>query len=180
MRATNAYKYVIVVFLLVALGFFALFLNYFRTPDTPQVPVYETRVAREVPVGWHEYKNEQYLFSVLYQDGMTVTEESKDDAMTITFQNAEAGTGFQLFIIPYSAPTISQKRFLADIPLGVREGEEKVFVDGVEAVQFWSKDVALGDTREIWFIKKPYLYEVTTLAPLATWLQEILKTWQFL
>jgi len=38
----------------------------------------------------------------------------------------------------------------------------------------------LGDTAEIWFVSGGYLYEVTTLKPLAGWLSQIMGTWQFL
>lgn len=45
---------------------------------------------------------------------------------------------------------------------------------------FFSKNIALGDTREVWFIKNGYLYEVTTLKSLDAWLTQILQTWKFL
>jgi hypothetical protein len=37
----------------------------------------------------------------------------------------------------------------------------------------------MGDTREVWFIKGGFLYEVTTYKQLDTWLAQILQTWQF-
>lgn len=43
-----------------------------------------------------------------------------------------------------------------------------------------SKDAVLGDTREVWFIRNGYLYEVTTLKPLEGWLQDIVQTWKFI
>jgi len=180
MKTGSIYKSILGALLVVVVGFLLFFGARQEPTDSPETPVYEESVAREIPDGWREYKNEQYLFSLLYPDGITVLEFVEQDTMTVTFEDTDTSTGFQLFIIPYSAQTISEERFLKDVPLGVREGEEKVFIDGVEAVAFWSKDIALGDTREVWFIRAPYLYEVTTLADLDPWLQNIIATWQFL
>jgi hypothetical protein len=168
---------VIVVAALVG-GFFAF--NTSKEKPAPLTPPVATSTIRETPPGWREYRNEQYLFSVLYPEGMKVAHGQDGDALIVTFEDAAVATGFQIFVIPYSQPVISEERFRADVPSGVREGEEKTYIDGAEAVQFFSTDMALGETREIWFIKKPYLYEVTTLRALDPWLQEIMETWQFL
>jgi hypothetical protein len=38
----------------------------------------------------------------------------------------------------------------------------------------------LGDTREIWFIRGGFLYEVATYKDQEAWLSEIMSTWKFL
>ena len=53
-------------------------------------------------------------------------------------------------------------------------------IDGASAASFYSTDVRLGDTYEVWFIHGGYLYEVTTLKPLDAWLQNIMQTWVFI
>ena len=62
----------------------------------------------------------------------------------------------------------------------MRQGAHDVMIDGATAASFYSTDTALGETAEIWFIHGGYLFEVTTLKPLAAWLSEIMSTWQFI
>jgi hypothetical protein len=38
----------------------------------------------------------------------------------------------------------------------------------------------IGDTREVWFIRGGFLYEVATYKELEPWLTEIMSTWKFL
>ena len=52
--------------------------------------------------------------------------------------------------------------------------------DGATAMSFYSKHPMLGEMAEIWFIHRGYLYEVSTVRSLDTWLSEIMLTWQFL
>jgi hypothetical protein len=49
----------------------------------------------------------------------------------------------------------------------------------VPATAFYGSNSAMGDTREIWFIRGGFLYEVTTYKELDTWLATIMLTWQF-
>jgi len=54
-----------------------------------------------------------------------------------------------------------------------------IAVDGAIGTAFYSTHAALGATREVWVVRGGFLYEVTTLKPLDTWLGEIIKTWKF-
>ncbi len=131
------------------------------------------------PPGFKEYRSYKHDFSLFYPEGLVVKEYNEGGgASTITFANNERG--FQLFIVPHTDSQISPERFMADVPSGVREGEVTTKVDGVEAVKFWSEDAALGATREVWFIHRGFLFEVTTLRPLDLWLEQILSTWKFI
>lgn len=170
------------VFVLVAAGLAGYFLIRSRAEQAPTLgntPGTPDTTARVIPEGWREYRNEQYRFSLAAPAGLTVKEFPKDGALTVTFEDVESATGFQIFVLPYAEEKITTERFVSDVPSGVLEGEEKRFVDSAEAVQFWSKDAALGETREVWFIKDGYLYEVTTFKHLDPWLQDILSTWRF-
>jgi hypothetical protein len=136
--------------------------------------------SRIPPKGMSLYSNSKYNFSIFYPEGLKINEyPDKTSAITITFQNTEEAKGFQIFIVPYSDSQISKKRFLADIPSGIRLGEKEIFIRGVPGVVFYSKDDFLGDTYEVWFIHKGYLYEVTTLKSDEVWLNSILNTWYF-
>jgi len=143
--------------------------------------VSESIETRHPPEGWREYKDITYHFSLLYPQELGVSERLEGgNAATITFQNVEKGMGFQIFIVPYSEQQISQERFKRDVPSGVQTDLENVTIDSAAGATFYSRDVLLGGTREIWFIRKEFLYEVTTLREQDAWLSGIIKTWLFL
>ena len=137
--------------------------------------------VRAVPPGMREYTDQRYKFSLLYPEALEVnTVDEGGGASTITFQNPSAGQGFQIFIVPFFEEQITDERFKRDVPSGVRTNVEEVMVDGAKGSAFYSRDLVLGETREVWFLKGGYLYEVTTLKALEADLLEVLKTWQFL
>ena len=53
-------------------------------------------------------------------------------------------------------------------------------LDGASARSFYGYDTVIGDTREIWFIKDGFLYEVTTYKALDSWLASIMQHWKFI
>lgn len=136
---------------------------------------------RTVPSGMREYRSVAYHFSLLYPQELTVAERQEGGgAITVTFQNVEKAEGFQIFIVPYKEAQVSAERFRKDVPSGVRESLTSVVVDGALGAAFYSASPALGATREVWFVHKGFLYEVTTLKPLEAWFRDILQTWKFL
>ena len=150
------------------------------TPDTLN-PATAAGEARHVPEGWREYRNTTHHFSLLYPQGLKVNEHPEGEgASTVTFQNIERGEGFQIFILSYAEPQVSEERFKKDVPSGIRTDVTDNAVDGAVGAAFYSKNALLGEMREVWFIRGGRLYEVTTLKSLETWLSEIMQTWQFL
>lgn len=135
---------------------------------------------RAVPAGMREYKSTEYNFSLFYPQELTVSPYNDNGAATITFQDPDAGEGFQIFIVPYSESKISDARFKEDEPSEVRESLSNITVDGATGAAFYSTDASLGTTREVWFVHGGFLYEVTTLKPLDSWLAGILQTWKFM
>lgn len=136
--------------------------------------------ARPIPAGAQEYRSRGYGFSLFYPQELSgVEHDDGGGASTITFQNVEKAQGFQIFIVPYREAQVSEERFRQDVPSGVRQALTDITVDGVAGAAFDSTDTALGATREIWFVHGGYLYEVTTLKPLDSWLSGIIQTWKF-
>jgi hypothetical protein len=137
--------------------------------------------ARTPPSGQLEYRNEQYKFALFYPNNLAVkTYDEGDGASTIIFQNAATVQGFQIFIVPYAGAQVSQERFMQDEPSGVRQSPKDITIDGATGTSFYSANAALGETAEVWFIHNGYLFEVTTLKPLAGWLSQSMATWQFI
>lgn len=140
-------------------------------------------VPAEPPPGYVQYKNERYGFSYYHSPEAVIKEyDEGGGAMTITQENSKKVRGMQIFIVPYSESTISEERFKRDVPSGIRKNVEKTFigVPQVEAVTFNSYDTFLGETREVWFIHKGYLYEVTTFKGVGDWFTPIMQTWRFI
>lgn|SRR3989344_6749506 len=136
---------------------------------------------RTPPAGAKEYRNTTYRFSLFYPEGLGVEEfDEGGGARTIIFQNPERGQGFQIFIVPYAAPQVSMERFKKDQPSGVMQDPHDLKIDGAIATLFTGKDAFLGDTREVWFIRGGYLFEVTTVKALDEWLGNIMLTWKFI
>jgi len=139
------------------------------------------RPARTPPPGFKEYRNEFYKFQVFYPDSLTVTEyKEKGSAITLTFQNADRSQGFQAFIAPFGGTTITETRIKTDEPSGVVIDLAEATIDGQKGITFFGHNDEMGDTREVWFIARGFLYEITTYKALDSWLRNIMGSWQFL
>ena len=164
-----------------ALGFGYYFLGGSAAPEIQGGGARAEAPARIPPAGWHEYRSERYILSLFYPENIRVEEyDEGGGATTITFQDTSSGQGFQIFIVPYNESLITEERFYADVPSGVRENVEDTTLDGVRAVTFNSLDERLGETREIWVIRNGYLYEITTFKGVGTWFALIIQSWRFL
>jgi hypothetical protein len=136
---------------------------------------------RDPPAGYKEYYDEAYRLSLFYPESLVVQKTDEGSgASTITFQSPAEERGFQIFVVPYAEPQITTEQFRKDAPSGVRKGLKDVMIDGATGASFYSENTALGETAEIWLIHGWYLYEVTTLKPLAPWLGDIMQSWKFI
>ena len=136
--------------------------------------------STQPPPDYIEYRNAKYGFSFYHtpQSSITVYDEG-GGAATVVLENFQKMRGFQVFIVPYSEPKISEARFHEDVPSGVRQNVQNTTLDGVQAVTFNSQDQVLGQTREIWSINNGYLYEITTFSGVGQWFAPIIESWQF-
>lgn len=136
---------------------------------------------RTPPQGAREYRNTTYRFALFYPQALGVKEyDEGNGARTIVFQNVGAAQGFQIFVVPYGASQVSLARFKEDEPSGVVQEPQTIQIDGALATIFIGSNVALGDTREVWFLHGGYLFEVTAPKSLDAWLAHIMQTWEFL
>lgn len=127
-----------------------------------------------------QYQSSAYHFSLYHSDKQVVNSyDEGGGAQTLTFQDVAGANGFQIYVLPYSDTQVSEERFKMDEPSGVRDNVRNATVGGAGGAAFYSKNTALGDTYEVWFIHGGYLYEVTTLKALEPMLNSILATWRF-
>ena len=171
----------LLVILVLSAGLYWFFPNLSFVPR-PSAPWQGEALPRgEAPAGWREYKSEQYGFSLLYPEDLSVKEYDEGGrASTITFENVETLQGFQIFIVLFDGEQITEERFRQDIPSGVRKNLMDITVGGATGAAFYSEHDLLGETYEVWFIHGGYLFEVTTLKPLEQSLQSVMNTWHFL
>lgn len=136
---------------------------------------------RTPPEGQLEYRNEMYRISLFYPQDLQVEEApGEGGTMTIIFEDDLGKEGFQIFVTPYNRDEITEERMALDIPSGVFLEPLDVMIDGTRATMFFSTNARLGDTREVWFIRNNFLYEVVTYRALDAWLSQIMATWRFL
>jgi len=134
----------------------------------------------QAPAGMKTYQSSLYGFSLFYPDDLTVTEDpGSDDTMVVAFDDSATHQGFQIYIAPDPDPKITQQRFQADEPSGVMNDPVNITLDGIPATEFGSTNTAMGESEEIWFLYNGYLYEVTAPQTLASWLLQVMETWQF-
>jgi len=173
-------KYTIIIIIgIITLGL----IFYFILPAfQPAEDVPQAQFIRIWPAGWLEYKSWIFKFSLLYPDDLIAKEYSEGKGTTIAFENQKTRRGFQIFVVPYGENQITPERFKSDVPSGVIEDQKDIIlIDGItRASMFYSQNMAMGDTREVWFIKNGFLYEVTTYRELDAWLSSIIQTWKFL
>ncbi len=131
--------------------------------------------------GYLSYTNQQYHFALLYPPNVRLKEyQEGGGAFTAAFQDLSTNEGFEVYVTPYSDSQVTLARFNEDEPSGVLEDPTTIVVDGTPAVMFYGSNAVMGDTREVWFIKGGYLYEVTTYKELDQWLSQIMATWKFI
>ncbi|OHA11518.1 MAG: hypothetical protein A3H71_01280 [Candidatus Sungbacteria bacterium RIFCSPLOWO2_02_FULL_48_13b] len=129
------------------------------------------------------YTSPDYSFSFKYPKGFNATELSDDNGDTVLVQKPEEKSGFQIYITPFDeAEPLTAARILQDMPASevidpkdVLMGEEKT----INAVIFLSTNSSFGKTREVWFVRDGFLYQVTTYEGQDNFIGPILETWKF-
>jgi hypothetical protein len=160
----------------------ASFYLYHPTSESRAIEPNGTAPLFDSPVvdGMKTYKSPVLHFELAYPQDLSVKEYGDADTSTIVFEDPKGEKGFQVFVVPYSGDTVSDKRFKMDEPSGVMKDPTQVVIDGTTAIAFWSSNTLFGETREVWFIKNGFLYEVTTYKDLDSWLAGVMATWKFI
>jgi hypothetical protein len=166
---------------LVAAAF--LWIVLYRAPARQTAPVSVAPAAASnltPPPNSKEYQSTTYRFSLYYPDDLTVSEQQgASGSMVVLFRDQMTGQGFDIFIVPYDEPKITQATFLMDEPSGVMNDPQNITIDGAAATEFFGTNPAMDASREIWFLRGGFLYEVTAPQPLDSWLLQIMETWKF-
>lgn len=152
--------------------------------------------VESVPRTHETYVHENPDFLLDYPQELEVEEYVEEDGVkTVVFAHPgnEAArevtdkSGFQIFITPYEDKNnLTRERILEDLPEAVIEEPLVVIVnpsapeaERIEGLTFWSASPDIGRTKELWFVRDGFLYEITTYAHLDEWLGKIMDSWRF-
>jgi hypothetical protein len=173
-----------ILILVAVLALLVVILGFIKKPeaspsdDSLQSP--SALYVKNLGDGTMAYYSPILRFILAYPQELIFKEYNEGSASIITFEDTVGDRGFQIFVIPYTDDKISQERFRMDVPTGIMNEARNITVDGVAATAFFSKDTALGDTYEIWFLNNGFLYEITTYGDLSDWLDELMTGWKFM
>lgn len=180
-------KIVPILIVLTALGLW-FWLFFASSPQPADRPLWQTASSTtnfsqvtEASTDLNTYRNSRYRFKLNFPSALNHREyDEGNGAMTIIFEDPTNNYGFQIFVVPYDLTYVSAERIKRDLPSGVVENQFEVKIGGAVGAIFASQNPVMGKTREVWFIKDGYLYEVTTYLELDPWLSQIMATWQWL
>lgn len=130
--------------------------------------------------GLKRFLHPTYHFSLLVPEEMIIeTYKEKGGAQTVTFEtpNTEPPRDFQIYIVPYNDEQITSSQIAKDTHgTAIGEPQDVILGSNVRGIIFESENSTLGRLREVWFLMKGQLFEVTTTAGNDEWLAEILGT----
>lgn len=149
--------------------------------QNPEPVVVEQKAFKET------YNSSKYGFSFNYPTGYTETsfQSAQPDGSlseTIIVQDAKNLQGFQIVISEFDEDIdMTEARIKADIPsLAITNPQEVTLGPTRKGLAFLSDNDAYGGaSREVWFVFRGNLYQISTYASLDSLLQQVLNTWQF-
>lgn len=133
------------------------------------------------------YTNKKYGFSVKIPENMVVSNfqegrygeviliQGKDDSK-------KDSAWVQVFALPFDEKgLVTPQRIHKDLPELEIDNPKYVVIgkNKFKALIFWSNESGLGKTREIWFERNGYLFQITTIYKYERILGEMLETISF-
>jgi hypothetical protein len=184
----------VITIIIVAVAAIAMY--FFKQHDAPPAPdswatgiINGTSTVNDLPsVLTNEnskvYKSEALDFSFRYPNDLNVSSVVNEGVTVVIVQNPEKAQGIQIMVSEFdeAGSVLTVERIKQDIPdlkitdpqtllLGASTGQGVAFLSD-------NQDFA-GNSREVWFVYKNHLYQISTYARLDTLLQSILVTWEF-
>lgn len=136
-----------------------------------------------VPALTQRYSNSDYGFTLSIPEDFEVREFGGDDSRSITFENADH-QGIQIVISPYDQKGVKKltKEMIQSAIPDMKISDEQILEVGrnYTGLAFKSDNDAFDkDSREVWFIYKDNLYQISTYSRLDDLLRSIFGTWEF-
>ena len=155
----------------------------------------EEKSSRQTPAGSKIYEDTDYGFSFFYPENFSIGAFSDaENTKTILVQNAEKTAGIQIFISAFDEDiALTAERIKKDVPdiamsdvKNISIGQEQrsdlsvpaLRSDLVTAVSFNSNNSS-GQSREVWFVYKSNLYQMSAPIAASGILDTIITIWHF-
>jgi hypothetical protein len=129
------------------------------------------------------YASKDYGFTFKYPKDFTTSEIPNDTGTAILVENIPQHIGAQIVISKFDGPDqdLTKADIAAQIPDLKITGEQEVLIGANrKGLAFMSDSPAFGgQSREVWFVYKGNLYQISTYAELDQFLKGLFGTWQF-
>ncbi|MEK7180033.1 MAG: hypothetical protein AAB706_01000 [Patescibacteria group bacterium] len=120
-------------------------------------------------------------FSFRYPKSFHTSTFSEGEGEIILVQTPSAEVGFQIFVAPFDeeGSALTAERIKKDIPdIFIQDPQPVTVTGGGKGITFISDSDNIK-TREVWFVTKGYLYQITTNLNSESLLVDVLKTFTF-
>ncbi len=127
------------------------------------------------------YKDELYNFSFTYPKGFTAGSFSDtDDTHTILVRDGKQAVFAQIFVSGFDEDIVlDEKRIKKELPDLVITDPKTVFIGEVQGIAFTSTNSLSSESREVWFVHKGNLYQVSAPIAQAGLFDIMIQTWKF-
>lgn len=138
----------------------------------------------EVPPLGEAYTNSEYGFSLTLPEGFTARAMARNAAgsRAIVLED-DRGNGIQIMVTPFEEDihALTAERIRRDVPDLAIENTQPVEIGANHTgLAFVSDNPAFGgSSREVWFVFRGDLYQVSTYLRLDELLQTMFQTWRF-
>lgn len=142
-------------------------------------PLLEEDPVFKEPVSFSALK-ESYShtgFSFKYSEGFKVSSSTVEGGEMVAVEN-EKGSGFQIFFSSFDEPgPITPERIWQDMPDMAINDPKNADLDGSKALVFYGSDEVMGETFEVWTVRRGKLYQITGPKTAEQLIIETLETW---
>jgi len=159
-----------------------------HAPTSAQTAAVETPAAQVqspyvVPDLTQPYKNDHFHFSLMMPAGFTAAETDSDGGgKTIVLQDT-SDNGIQITVTPFdeNIHSLTEERIHQDVPdLAITDPQPVDIGDNDTGLAFESDNPAFdGASRDVWFVFRGNLYQISTYKRLDPLLKAMFSTWKF-
>lgn len=175
------------IFIVSVLGFVFLgvggFIAYQFLISMPQSQINNIESPYIVPPLVEPYSNSEYRFSLKMPEDFTVRQVADLDGAEIILLEDANGQGIQILITPFEGDlqVLTPERIQEEIPdMQIIDSEPVEIGANHLGLAFKSDNEFFGGaSREVWFVFRGALYQVSTYERLDDLLKQIFSTWQF-
>ncbi len=132
------------------------------------------------------YQNDQLKFSLSIPGNFEARQLADDGlgATTILLESTDRADGVQIIVSPFDEDLheLTAERIKLDVPgLAISDPQPVEIGENYKGLAFKSNNEAFdGASREVWFVFRGNLYQISTYDRLDPLLKKIFSTWKFL